>query len=214
MRDYAGIRSEYLRAELDIRFVLPNPVDQFKIWFEEVLNAGVQEPNAMTLASVSNHGKPSLRIVLLKGIEEKKFIFYTNYYSKKGRELENNSACAVNFFWPALERQVRIEGNAEPVRRMVSDEYYNSRPRNAQIGAWASPQSESIADRTRLEDLVKDVEDRFKDVERLPRPPHWGGYALDPLRIEFWQGRTSRLHDRIVYTKESNGLWSIDRLAP
>ncbi|HPM31315.1 MAG TPA: pyridoxal 5'-phosphate synthase, partial [Chryseolinea sp.] len=145
MRDYAGIRSEYLKAELDIRSVLPNPVDQFEIWFEEVLNAGVQEPNAMTLASVSNHGKPSLRIVLLKGIEEKKFIFYTNYNSKKGRELENNSACAVNFFWPALERQVRIEGNAEPVRHMVSDEYYNSRPRNAQIGAWASPQSESIA---------------------------------------------------------------------
>ena len=214
MRDYAGIRSEYLKAELDIRSVLPNPVDQFEIWFEEVLNAGVQEPNAMTLASVSNHGKPSLRIVLLKGIEEKKFIFYTNYNSKKGRELENNSACAVNFFWPALERQVRIEGNAEPVRHMVSDEYYNSRPRNAQIGAWASPQSESIADRARLENLVKDVEDKFKDVERLPRPPHWGGYALDPLRIEFWQGRTSRLHNRIVYTKEPNGSWSIDRLAP
>ncbi len=213
MVDLAGIRNEYSKATLDIHTVHPDPVKQFEIWFQEALDAAVLEPSAMALASVNKDGRPSLRIMLLKGIGEGKFIFYSNYKGRKGKELQINPACAATFFWPELERQVRIEGNVEPLKRLVSEEYFKSRPRNSQVAAWASPQSESIEDRKVLETLIKKVEQEFDGCETLPLPPDWGGYALDPLTIEFWQGRTNRLHDRIIYTKE-NSSWKTGRLAP
>lgn len=213
MLDLAGIRKEYSKATLDINTVHPDPVKQFETWFQEALDAAILEPSAMALASANKDGRPSLRIVLLKGIGEGKFIFYSNYKSRKGKELQINPACAATFFWPELERQVRIEGDVEPLKRPVSEEYFKTRPRNSQVAAWASPQSESIENRRMLETLIKRTEQKFEGCETLPLPPDWGGYALDPLTIEFWQGRTNRLHDRIIYTKE-NGSWKTGRLAP
>lgn len=213
MLNFAGIRKDYLKATLDINAVHPDPVSQFDTWFQEALNAAVLEPSAMALASVNKDGWPSLRIMLLKGIEEGKFIFYSNYKSRKGKELQINPACAATFFWPELERQVRIEGNVELLKRPVTEEYFKTRPRDSQVSAWASPQSESIRDRKVLEDLIEQTEGKFKRYEVLPLPPHWGGYALSPLSVEFWQGRPSRLHDRILYTRKQN-TWTIERLAP
>lgn len=213
MLNLAGIRKDYLKATLDINAVHPDPVSQFDTWFQEALNAAVLEPSAMALASVNKDGWPSLRIMLLKGIEEGKFIFYSNYKSRKGKELQINPACAATFFWPELERQVRIEGNVELLKRPVTEEYFKTRPRDSQVSAWASPQSESIRDRKVLEDLIEQTEGKFKRYEVLPLPPHWGGYALSPLSVEFWQGRPSRLHDRILYTRKQN-TWTIERLAP
>ena len=213
MLNLAGIRKDYLKATLDINAVHPDPVSQFDTWFQEALNAAVLEPSAMALASVNKDGWPSLRIMLLKGIEEGKFIFYSNYKSRKGKELQINPACAATFFWPELERQVRIEGNVELLKRPVTEEYFKTRPRDSQVSAWASPQSESIRDRKVLEDLIEQTEGKFKRYKVLPLPPHWGGYALSPLSVEFWQGRPSRLHDRILYTRKQN-TWTIERLAP
>lgn len=213
MLNLAGIRKDYSKATLDITTVHPDPVIQFETWFQEVLDAAVLEPSAMALASVNKDGRPSLRIMLLKGIEEGKFIFYSNYKSRKGKELQINSACAATFFWPELERQVRIEGNAELLKRLATEEYFKTRPRDSQVAAWASPQSESIRDRKVLEDLIEQTEGKFKRYKVLPLPPHWGGYALSPLSVEFWQGRPSRLHDRILYTRKQN-TWTIERLAP
>lgn len=213
MQNIADLRKEYSRATLDISNVLPDPVKQFEKWFDEAVQAGVTEPNAMHLATVNEQGKPSSRIVLLKGIEGSRFIFYTNYQSKKGKELETNPACALTFFWPDIERQVRIEGIAERVDQTTSDQYFQSRPRGSQIGAWASPQSSVIKDRTILEERASQIEKKFENDKVLPRPHQWGGYQIEPLLIEFWQGRASRLHDRIQFVK-ADGVWKLHRLAP
>ncbi|HWA36123.1 MAG TPA: pyridoxamine 5'-phosphate oxidase [Cyclobacteriaceae bacterium] len=213
MQNIGDLRKEYSRATLDTSNVLPDPIEQFEKWFDEALKSGITEPNAMHLATVNEQGKPSSRIVLLKGITKGAFVFYTNYQSKKGNELEKNPACALTFFWPEIERQVRIEGTASRVEPEISDEYFQSRPRGSQIGAWASPQSAVIKDRNILEDRANQIARKFEKEKTLPRPNQWGGYAVDPLLIEFWQGRASRLHDRILFTKV-DGAWQIHRLAP
>jgi pyridoxamine 5'-phosphate oxidase len=213
MHNLGEIRKEYSKATLDITNVSNDPIDQFNKWFDEAIKAKVLEPNAMSLATVSNDNRPSCRIVLLKGIEENKFLFYTNYQSHKGKELENNPVCALTFFWPELERQVRIEGIAGRVAENKSIEYFQSRPLGSQVSAWASPQSSIIQNRIILEDRVKQIEKRFEGNKVLPKPHQWGGYEVDPLLIEFWQGRESRLHDRLEYVKV-DGSWKAHRLAP
>lgn len=213
MNDIASIRKEYTKAALDVKSVSQDPINQFTKWFDEAIAAKVPEPNAMNLATVNENGRPASRIVLLKGVESNMFVFYTNYQSRKGKELDNNPACSLNFFWPELERQVRIEGVASRVDEKRSKKYFQSRPRGSQVGAWASPQSSLIADRSLLEDRAKQIEEKFKGKDVLPKPNQWGGFEIDPLMIEFWQGRASRLHDRILYTKD-NGVWRINRLAP
>jgi pyridoxamine 5'-phosphate oxidase len=213
MHNLAEIRKEYSKATLDITNVSNDPIAQFNKWFDEAIKAKVLEPNAMSLATVSNDHPPSCRIVLLKGIEENKFLFYTNYQSHKGKELENNPVCALTFFWPELERQIRIEGIAGRVSENKSIEYFQSRPLDSQISAWASPQSSIIQNRIILEDRVKQIEKKFEGNKVLPKPHQWGGYEVDPLLIEFWQGRQSRLHDRLEYIKV-DGSWKAHRLAP
>jgi pyridoxamine 5'-phosphate oxidase len=213
MQPLADIRSEYSKLSLDKSTVEADPLRQFEKWFQEVMNAGCMEPNAMHLATVNADGRPSSRIVLLKGLENSKLQFFTNYQSKKGKELENNPACALTFFWPELERQVRIEGLAGRVETGVSDKYFQSRPRGSQIGAWASPQSSLIQDRKILEQRSAELEKKFENKNPLPRPNQWGGYEIEPVLIEFWQGRPNRLHDRIQYTRV-DGQWQIHRLAP
>lgn len=213
MTNLPSIRSDYAKASLDSASIHQDPIKQFEKWFEEALTASVLEPNAMSLATVSADGRPSVRIVLLKGVEEGKFLFYTNYQSKKGNHLEHNPACALTFFWPELERQVRIEGMAERVTTEKSLEYFQSRPRGSQVGAWASPQSSPIKDRSILEQRLQDMDKKFEGQEKLPKPQQWGGYAVQPLLIEFWQGRPSRLHDRIEFVRTDN-VWTINRLAP
>ena len=213
MKALADIRKDYTKATLDSTSVDKNPIRQFEKWFDEAIKLEMTEPTAMNLATITSNGRPSSRIVLLKGIENDQFIFYTNYQSQKGKELEINPACALTFFWPDLERQIRIEGVAARVAPDISDAYFKSRPRGSQVGAWASPQSTIIKDRKILEDRVKEIEKRFEDKKVLSRPNQWGGFGVDPFEIEFWQGRSSRLHDRIVYTKVDQ-LWKINRLAP
>lgn len=189
-----------------------DPIQQFEKWFDEALKAEVLEANAMTLATVSESGRPSLRVVLLKGVEEGKFVFYTNYQSAKGRELLKNPYCALNFFWPELERQVRIEGIAARVNEERAIAYFKIRPRGAQIGAWASPQSAVVENRELLEQRYREMEQKFEGKE-VPKPHQWGGYEIEPYLMEFWQGRPNRLHDRILYLKLDN-KWVIHRLAP
>lgn len=212
MNDIATIRKEYSKATLDEASITKNPIEQFDLWFQEAIKSKIPEPNAMNLGTV-NEGRPSSRTVLLKGVENEKFVFYTNYQSRKGKELDENPACSLTFFWPELERQVRIEGTASRVDSKRSDEYFQSRPRGSQVGAWASPQSSVIQNRALLEERAKQIEEKFKGQEKLPRPHQWGGYEIDPLVIEFWQGRPNRLHDRIEFTKV-DGVWRINRLAP
>jgi pyridoxamine 5'-phosphate oxidase len=212
-KNITDLRQEYSRSTLDFSNVLKDPLKQFEKWFDEAVAAGIVEPNAMHLATVNDQGKPSSRIVLLKGLDQGKFIFYTNYQSKKGRELEQNPACALTFFWPEIERQVRIEGTAERVDSSLSEQYFQSRPRGSQIGAWASPQSTIIKDREILDARAKQIEKRFENEKLLPKPNQWGGYQIEPLQIEFWQGRPSRLHDRIQFSKV-DGDWKMHRLAP
>ncbi len=213
MKPISEIRKEYTMASLELKTIDKNPIAQFEKWFKEAMQAEVLEANAMTLSTVTEAGRPTARVVLLKGIEKNKFSFYTNYQSKKGKELEHNPACALTFFWPELERQVRIEGVSERLETAVSEAYFQSRPRGSQVGAWASPQSSIIKDREILEARVKEIEKRFEGKEILPKPHQWGGYAVEPFEIEFWQGRASRLHDRIVYYK-NEGEWVTHRLAP
>jgi pyridoxamine 5'-phosphate oxidase len=213
MNDLPSLRKEYSQAALDAKSVSQDPIRQFTKWFEEAVTAKVPEPNAMTLATVNENGRPASRIVLLKGIEDYKFVFYTNYQSRKGKELDQNPACALTFFWPELERQVRIEGAASRIDEKRSEKYFQSRPRGSQVGAWASPQSSVISDRSLLETRAKQIEAKYAADEFLPKPNQWGGYEIDPLMVEFWQGRPSRLHDRILYTKDESG-WKINRLAP
>ncbi|HEY5691734.1 MAG TPA: pyridoxamine 5'-phosphate oxidase [Cyclobacteriaceae bacterium] len=213
MKGLSEIRTEYSKSTLDTSSVLADPIKQFEKWFEEALDSKALEPNAMTLSTLTEGGTPTSRIVLLKGVEGGQFVFYTNYQSQKGRELEAHPACSLNFFWPELERQVRIEGVAQRVSPASSDAYFQSRPRASQIGAWASPQSALIKDRLILEQRILEIEKRYTDLKVLPRPKQWGGYAITPMEIEFWQGRPNRLHDRIVYTFMDK-QWKINRLAP
>ncbi|MBX2901611.1 MAG: pyridoxamine 5'-phosphate oxidase [Cyclobacteriaceae bacterium] len=213
MPSISEIRKEYVLAALEVTDVSLDPIVQFNKWFTEAVQAQVMEPNAMTLATVDSEGKPSARIVLLKDVTDNKFVFYTNYQSQKGKELEQNPACALTFFWPELERQVRISGVASRVSAATSETYFQSRPRASQIGAWSSPQSSVIKDRSILEDRVKAMKQRFDGKPVLPKPHQWGGYEITPTQIEFWQGRPSRLHDRIAYYLGNSG-WEIFRLAP
>jgi len=213
LRPIADIRKEYSKSTLDTGSISKDPITQFERWLDEALASKVPEPNALTLSTVSEDGRPSGRVVLLKGIEKGKFIFYTNYQSQKGRELEHNPACSLTFFWPELERQVRIEGVASRTDSGSSEKYFQSRPRESQVGAWASPQSAIIVNREILEERVKRIQEKFKGEEKLPKPSQWGGYEVEPNEIEFWQGRPNRLHDRIVFTRV-DGLWQVHRLAP
>ena len=206
------IRRDFSGKPLTEESVNQNPIEQYGVWFEEAVNAQLLDPYAMSLTTVSVEGQPSTRIVYMRGIVEDGFIFYTNYNSGKGKDLEGNNKVALNFFWGELERQIRVEGLAEKVSDAVSDAYFNKRPRESQIGAWASSQSEEIADRKQLEEQVAFYTEKFKGVD-VPRPPHWGGYVVKPTKVEFWQGRASRLHDRIIYTKSDNN-WSLSRVSP
>ena len=217
----ADLRQDYQLKALDTSDVDENPFVQFSKWFDEALKSEILEPNAMTLATVSAEGKPSARIVLLKGIhtpegkhEEYGFVFYTNYDSHKGKDMAANPHVALCFNWLDLQRQIRIEGTVEKIDPSVSEEYFNTRPKASRIGALASPQSQVVPNRVFLEENFKELLEKYADTEGVPRPENWGGYIVKPTLIEFWQGRRSRLHDRICYIKEENGDWKIERLAP
>jgi pyridoxamine 5'-phosphate oxidase len=207
----ANIRINYTYGELSEADVVADPLVQFQTWFDQAVAAGVPEPNAMTVASVGSDGRPSARMLLLKGVDHG-FVFYTNYTSRKASELDEQPFGALVFYWHALHRQVRIEGRIERVAPAEADAYYTSRPIGSQLGAWASKQSQVIPNRTILEQRVAELEQEYAD-RSIPRPPQWGGYRLLPDTIEFWQGRPSRLHDRLRY-RLSDGLWVIERLSP
>ncbi len=208
-----SLRKEYSSAFLNEEDVNHNPFKQFELWMHQAVEAEILEPNAMTVSSVSSEGKPSSRIVLLRGFDENGFVFYTNYNSHKGQDMAQNKYACLNFFWPELERQIRIEGSIAKIDQQTSTNYFHSRPRESQIGAWASIQSAVIANRKVVEDAFIYYTEKFKDLELIPKPEHWGGYNIKPTSIEFWQGRPSRLHDRLRYT-EVNGAWNIERLSP
>jgi len=198
-----------MREELD-----EDPIEQFNKWFEDVLEIKIRMPNAMTLATCTQDGTPSARVVLLKECTQKGFTFYTNYQSQKGQELVVNPKAALVFYWVELHRQVCIRGKVVKENAAVSTQYFQSRPRESQIGAWASPQSSVIANREVLDKQVLEVQEKFAEAEKLPRPEHWGGFLLKPEVIEFWQGRPNRLHDRFRYSRRKEGGWEINRLAP
>ena len=208
----SSIRKDYQLQSLSESDVKQDPIGQFGKWWDEAIASSIDEVNAMTLSTVTAEGKPSARIVLLKGFDERGFVFFTNYESNKGAQLTANPFASSVFFWKELERQVRIEGICEKVSEQESDDYFHSRPIGSQLGACASPQSRVIESRRVIENNLEKLQDQYRDME-IPRPAHWGGYRVVPQAIEFWQGRSSRLHDRIKYTKE-NQSWKIVRLAP
>jgi pyridoxamine 5'-phosphate oxidase len=209
----ADIRKEYRLETLDESKVSSDPIEQFGYWWDEALKSEIEEVNAMTLATANSDAVPAARIVLLKGFDRKGFVFFTNYESNKAADLEMNPRASLVFFWKELERQVRISGPVEKVTEEESDHYFSSRPKGSRIGAWASPQSSVISSRQIIEEKVAALQQSFEGKE-IPRPLHWGGYRVKPLNIEFWQGRSSRLHDRIQYTLQHDGSWKIARLAP
>jgi pyridoxamine 5'-phosphate oxidase len=212
MDHLARLRKEYTSAGLTESAADPDPIAQFRRWFDAALAADLHEPNAMTLATATPEGRPSARIVLLKGFDERGFVFYTSYEGRKGRELETNPTCALVFYWGELERQVRVEGRVSRIPEEESDEYFGSRPRGSQLGAWASEQSRPVEGRDALEERLRNLEAEYEGRE-LPRPPFWGGYRVEPEVMEFWQGRENRLHDRLVY-RRSGGSWMRERLQP
>jgi pyridoxamine-phosphate oxidase len=208
------LRKEYSLHELTESETASDPFSQFRQWMEEALQAGLPEPTAMHLCTVSADGRPSGRIVLLKGFDEAGFTFFTNYESRKGKELAQNPLVCLTFFWPEIERQIRIEGKASRVAPEESEAYFLSRPRGSQLGALASPQSQVIPNREVLEQKVEQLQNQYYDGKTVTRPDHWGGYCVAPSVVEFWQGRPSRLHDRIVYRLAQLGTWQKSRLAP
>jgi pyridoxamine 5'-phosphate oxidase len=214
VKNLENLRKDYQLGELNKEHLTKNPMDMFALWWHHTIEAGLEEPNAMTLATSNQAGQPSARTVLLKGTTNEGFEFFTNYESHKAKDIEENPKVALLFFWQKLERQVRIEGYAEKVDPARSAAYFQSRPHGSQIGAWASPQSQVIANRTVIENKLKAIEEKYKGKDPLPAPPHWGGYLVKPELFEFWQGRDNRLHDRFRYVKNASSGWTIERLAP
>jgi pyridoxamine 5'-phosphate oxidase len=210
---FTHLRKEYSLAGLTEDAVASEPLAQFQKWFHEAMNAEIAEPNAMVLATVAPDGQPSTRTVLLKGADERGFSFFTNYESRKARELAANPRASLTFPWIELERQVCIEGTVGKLSREESDQYFRLRPRGSRLGAWTSPQSSIIPGRAFLEERLRQLEAQYPG-EEIPTPPNWGGYVLTPAQIEFWQGRPNRLHDRIRYTRQGDGSWLIERLSP
>ena len=213
MQTISHIRKEYSLKALNEKDVAVHPIDQFSLWWEEAMQSEILEVNAMTLATTDADGMPQARTVLVKAFDKDGFVFFTNYNSAKSQQMEGNAKCCLLFFWKELERQVRINGTATKISTTESIEYFNSRPDGSKIGAWASPQSLVVAGKAWLEETYDYYKERFKHGE-IPKPPHWGGFRVQPEKIEFWQGRPSRLHDRIQYTLQENGAWKIERLAP
>ena len=208
-----SIRREYMRESLSEDDVAGDPFRQFDRWWEEALRSDIDEVNAMVLSTVSSGGRPSSRVVLLKGYDDRGFVFFTNYESRKGNEIGANPDVSLLFFWKELERQVRIEGSCSKVSEEESDAYFATRPEGSKVGAWASPQSRKVESRNLIEENLRAVSERFHGMA-LPRPPHWGGYRVSPRAFEFWQGRESRLHDRIHFEIGIDGSWTVSRLAP
>ncbi|HEY3386225.1 MAG TPA: pyridoxamine 5'-phosphate oxidase [Saprospiraceae bacterium] len=214
MKNIEDLRKSYQHGALEIADLTADPMDLFRRWWHEAIEAEIDEANAMTLATVNKQGLPSARIVLLKGLTHEGFEFFTNYQSQKAKDMEDNPNIALLFFWKEMERQIRIEGTVEKVSRERSEKYFQSRPRGSQIGAWTSPQSQVIPDRTILDENGKQIAEKYANEDPLPLPDFWGGYLVRAHTLEFWQGRPDRLHDRFRYSLQSNGLWTVDRLAP
>jgi len=214
VKNIEDLRKSYHLGSLDTKDLTPDPLDLFRQWWHAAIEAEIDEANAMTLATVNEKGQPSARIVLLKGLHEDGLEFFTNYQSRKAIEMEENRHVALLFFWKEMERQVRIEGLVEKVTRERSEQYFQSRPRGSQVGAWSSPQTQVIPDRSVIENNIKETEEKYTAFDPLPLPDHWGGYLVKPHQYEFWQGKPDRLHDRFRFVQQDDGLWGVDRLAP
>jgi pyridoxamine 5'-phosphate oxidase len=215
--DLAALRREYGDRGLDVPDLAPDPVSMFRQWLDDTVAAGLHEPNAMVVSTVSPAGRPSSRLVLLKGIDERGFVFFTNYESRKAADIAANPQVALLFPWHDLQRQVRVEGTASRVSAEETEAYFSSRPRESQLGAWASPQSRVVASRSALDERYGGVLAQFAELDEVPVPPHWGGFRVAPYAVEFWQGRKGRMHDRLVYRRaedDPHAPWAVHRLAP